>query len=304
MINFYCCGIYPLMNVLSSNLLNENDFVRYIVYQPNGHQLPDGEVEKYLVEKICHSFNINFEISPIITEENSPLYIINDGDYISENLIILLRKQIRNLKIICVSEGASGLRHLFYDSWWLKGEVLNNRNFQYLVFDDIDSVIYKMKKYNVITINYNYLKLGREKIKKVLSESLSFNFDKFQNIFTPFLLEDLETQKQKLLNIVGSEQKILIKKHPSDFRNYDIFKDNPNFEFLSNFYNQVPVELFFLNSNTKYFGYYATAILSVRFENMNIISCNSNEAKLYLKKAASYLYKIYLKREKHYYINK
>jgi hypothetical protein len=295
---FYCCGFYPLIFLLSSNKLNKNDKVIYILYKEDNWEDKNILREPYFVQIFCKIFKIEYTITDLITKYTKPIFMINNGDYISENLLHFLKNDINEKKIICIPEGSSGLKHLFFDLNWLKFEVLNNRFLEYIIFDDFDSIIYKKRKYNVEVVPYNLIKSGLLKISNYFNHELKYDFDQITNLFCPFLLEDLDTQKEILLNSLNPKDTIHIKKHPSDFRDYSIFENDLRFTILNGDYELIPAELFFLNTNTNYWGFYSTVILSVSFNKINIIDCNSKMTINYLNNEARYLYKIFKARAK------
>jgi hypothetical protein len=294
--NFYCCGIYPLIGLLSSNLLDSNIKVYYVRYTKEGWRNPIEVNEKWLIGIISRVFNIKIEFSPLYTDINKPFFEVNSGDFISENLISFMRSDIGNKMIYCVAEGSSGLRHLFYDSWWLRGEVLNNRKFKYILFDDYDNVISKYKKYNLLVIEFELFKKGLIKLKEAISIELKFDFDQFEYIFSPFLLHNLDDQFDDLNLKVNGNKKVLIKKHPSDFRIFDKYMLKNNYIILDEVFDLIPLELFFLNQNSKFIGFYSTATLSIPINRVSIVKLNSKRVIEFIKNEGSYILKINNKR--------
>jgi hypothetical protein len=293
---FYCTGFYPLLFALCSNELLSIEKVCYVRYTEDNWRLPNLENEEYLVEFFCKYFKIRYSITDIITHKTKPFFKISEGDYISENLISFLSKDINKTKVVCVAEGASGLKHLFFDKNWIRGELLNNRHLSYLLFDDFDSCTSKCRKYNVKVVDFDIIISHLRTVAIKLSAKLNFDFSEVKQLFCPFLLQDLKSQKDFLLNKYNYSDKIYIKKHPSDFRDFSIFKDDDRFLFLPESLDLVPAELFFVNGNTYYWGYYGTLIMTIRKDRINIINCNSEESNFYIKNQAKYLFKLFEKR--------
>ena len=300
MIKYYCGGLFPLITFISSGHLKSNDIIYFIRYKKEEWENPNHENEKWLVDLISVIFNITIEYSPIYTDKNKPKFNISEGDFVSENILTFLKKDIKDFKINCVAEGASGLRHLYFDTWWIRGEILNNRNLKYILFDDCENTISKFNKYNVEILNFELIKTGFLKLKNKLSEELNFDFDRFDYIFCPFLLDSLENQFNLLYRFIKKDTKVLIKKHPSDFRSYDEFIKNHNFIFLDEVFNLIPLELFFLNNSSKFIGFYSTTILFVPINRIFILDLNTSRIKTHLKNEGKYLYKIQEKRGKNY----
>ena len=296
--NCYCCGFYPLIGLLSSNLINPDDKVYYIRYTKDEWKNPNEINEKWLVDLISKTFGINIIFSPLYTDTNKPIFEVNEGDYISENLVNFMRNEIKNKMIYCVAEGSSGLRHLYYDTWWLRGEVINNRKLKYILFDDHEKIVSKFKKYNIIVVEYILFKKGFIKLKDAISKELNFNFDQFEYIFCPFLLHNLDDQFYDLtLKVNNSTTKVLIKKHPSDFREYDqYFLNNNNYILLDEIFDIIPLELFFLNEISKFIGFYSTATLFIPINRVTIINIISKRIINFLKNEGSYIQKINNKR--------
>ncbi len=299
--NFYCGGLYPLIGILSSKLVEKEDNVYYLRYTKEGWLNPNEKNEKWLIELISNVFGSNIIFSPLYTDTNKPNFSIKDGDYVSENLIGFLKKDIKKSNIYCIAEGSSGLRHLYFDTWWLRGEVLNNRNFNYILFDDFEGVIGSFKKYNVEVIKFDLLKKGMDILKNAISIELNFDFDQFEYIFCPFLLHELEEQFDDL-KLMNQTSKILIKKHPSDFRDYSQFLNN-KFTLLDELFDLIPVELFFLNNFSNFIGFYSTATLFIPISRVKILNITSNRIINFLKKEASYIFRINEKRKLKYNLN-
>jgi hypothetical protein len=295
--NIYCCGFYPLIGLLSSNLIGNTDKIYYLRYTKEEWMNPNEINEKWLIDLLSKIYNINIFFSPLYTDKNKPEFEVNEGDYISENIINFMRSDIKKKMIYCVAEGSSGLRHLFYDVWWLRGEIIHNRNIRYILFDDYEKIISKTKKYNVKIIDYNLLRNGFIKLKDAISKELNFDFDQFEYIFCPFLLHQLDDQFNELSLNMNNNSIVLIKKHPSDFRTYDQFLLNKkNYILLDEKFNLIPLELFFINEKSKFIGFYSTATLFIPINRVTILNITSNRIKQFLKKEGSYIHKINNKR--------
>ena len=238
--------------------------------------------------------------------------VINNDDFVVNNLFNYLKKHTKGKKISFITEGI-GLFNIGKKKTFInvlkKYLVLATKLFlskfsliyypkEIIIFSDSNKWTEKFLKSYILPYNKEILlsyKSNESFIEKYFDIFLNFSneflhyFELDYEVFHPVIKrgsldEATEVLKKILINTSGN---ILVKQHPSDFRDLSSLKKiSKRIILLSDDLRPVNGEIFIKN-NTKYYGDFSTMMLSVNDANINYITIKNREynqwKKIYFK---------------------
>lgn len=272
--------------------------------------------QKQLVSAVQKKMNIDIDILENVIETNIFLnkqkkvvdysskssIFIDDNDLVANHLFNYLKKHIKGKKIVFITEGIGlfgiGKKKTFINiikkylvlviKFFLCKLSLIYYPKEIIIFVDPNRWTEKfLKNYllpydKVILLNNKFKENFTEKYFDIFS-NLSNEFSHYYyldyKVFYPLLKrstidEATEVLKKILINTSGN---ILVKKHPSDYRDFSSLKKiSKRIILLSDDLSPFPGELF-LKKDTKYFGDFSSLMLSVDRKNINYITIENPE---------------------------
>ena len=280
------------------------------------------EYQKKIISALKKKFNINIDILENLIEANVYLvnqekkndYLINsevlieDNDIISNNLNIYLARYIKGKKISFYSEGF-GIFKIGSQKNFIniskKNLILMIKFFlsklsfmcypeEIIIIPDPNNWFHKYLKYyslpyakttlmkNISNENFieNYFDIFES-----LSDKFSVYYHSDYEIIYPLLKRLNLEENSKVLNDILNITKgnILVKQHPSDYRDFSILlKISKRIILLNDELNLFPGELFIKNK-TKYYGEFSTLALSVHEDIIKYMSSKSLEYREWAK---------------------
>jgi len=331
--NFLVTGLSTLVNLCCSGLVTKNDLIVYVVVKnkDNTRKFPELTHHKDIkwAKKIVNYFSYQMYIDesvvwdcPPSEHRKSSIRIINrinfdikPGDFISENLILFLPRNKKNISICTFPEGASCFNTLFtqpeksmrlkslfnsvvsktlgflglkkYHTQWILPDV-DGRVEQFLEKRKIKEIelIRIIKKIELIEIQ-NYLKRRKDLSFFLADQYADFDFRSMKNIVmhTPIsALSDSESLSWlKLIQSKIGEKNVLVKPHPSDPRNYKELFQGEKCIILSEKFSRLPAELLKDQmTDLCYAGFYSTLSLAFKSSEIFLVTpSNDSIVKIY-----------------------
>jgi hypothetical protein len=294
--NVFCAGISPLFNLCASGILQKSTKINYLWIKNIYNSFPikefkqaDFEFERQIAsffgyelkirgpyEWFCPPLDERFKGAKIKYLTVSDLKII-DGDILTLNTIPFLSNMLVGQKISIFPEGASCFNYLKKNYiisvlGRLKKKIVGEGFYQVItswILPDRDGVVnsffekderFKVLSYKKLRINqkryFQFLISKFPEIKSLYVKKIDF----FHPVET-ILSNDNYSKWAESISKEIRDAVILLKKHPSDQRNYERVFNKLNVIWIPDFFSKIPAEIFLDPESMKYLGYYSTSIL-------------------------------------------
>jgi hypothetical protein len=290
------------------------------------------EFEKKIIVGLKKKFDIDLDIVEKVIETNIVLIrqkkksifslkskiIIENNDFVSDNIYFFLKKYFKGKKISFISEGISifqiGKNSFFINilikylflliKFFLSKFSLYHYPKEIVLFPDQNKwtekfVKYYLLPYNKITIlpyksnyiiNKKYFKFFSNLSTKFLYY-LNSDYKIFYNVLKRISLEETSSILKDILRIRSGN--ILVKSHPSDFRDMsNLKKISKRIILIQNKLSTYPGELFIKNK-TIYYGDFSTLLLSINKKNIHYLTTPNADYNEWRRINFSNFYKIF-----------
>ena len=296
MSNIFCTGLSPLFNICASGIFAKNTKINYLwiknTYDPSRFR-SSSQVDCAVAIEMASFFGYKLIIKgpyewfcPPQEKREKGLEIkiitfpdlkILDGDILTSNAIFFLSHMLAGQKISIFPEGASCFNYFkknyirsvlsrlkkkivgkgFYESTisW----ILPDRDGLVSLFFEKDDR-FEVLSYEKLRINqkrYFQLLLSKfPEIKSLFENKIDFFHPVMNSLSNDYYLKWVESALKETRDAV-----VLLKKHPSDLRNYDGVFNKLNVIWVPDFLSIIPSEIFLEPGRMKYLGYYSTSML-------------------------------------------